>query len=244
MKVMLVLGIILLVFPFLLIIVLLCCRTKPPEDDPTLIKPLSGEERERRDKIISKRKARRAKRSKRAARRQSQEPERTESFASSSTLSAIDLDQPLLGTLVSDQRPDAGGEAGNEYRSPTPPDAEDGPADDEVELEDLEEYRWEFIFKEDKISVSSKDLSSMDEFKNTAQLTLTVNQRRLSYAITMMYKMLDCVLDGSTIDRILSTLRAALIIGCIGLGWYVGAVLGQDEVEKFYDDYDCGAIAS
>jgi hypothetical protein len=88
--------------------------------------------------------------------------------------------------------------------------------------------------------VSARDLASIIEFDKMPHKKLTVNQRRLLYAITMMYKMLDTVLHGASIDRILSTLRIAIVIACAALGWYIGTLLGQDTLEKFYDDFECG----
>jgi hypothetical protein len=224
--VMSVLGIGLAVLPVAFVLLLLCCRKKLfRANDLTLIKPLDNNECERRNNIIEKTEAKPDKRETRAAQLTTKKTEPTASEDTQTTADTGNLHAPLTA------------EAANDYRKERRARFEAG---EEIELEDLEEYKWEFIFKEDDITVSTRDFASIFEFSKIPEQRLGVSQRKLSYGITMMYRMLDCVLDGAPIARILSTLRIAIMIACVAFGWYIGVLLGQDTVETFYDDYGCG----
>ena len=55
--------------------------------------------------------------------------------------------------------------------------------------------------------------------------------------MTKMYKTLDVVLDGSTIDKLTTVLNNAVIIGVIAVGWYLGTLMTSYE---FSSNFTCG----
>jgi hypothetical protein len=161
MNIMLILGIIFLVVPVAPMVLMICFHTNSfKDDDPTLIKPLSEEERTRRDRIIAEAKC--VRKEKHARRRPSLDP-------TQSTVGIVGLEEPLTAAV------DA--EAGNQYRNQKRARLESGVGRtrEDAELEDLAEYNWEFIFKHDDITVPARDLTFIREFHKTPQEKITVN---------------------------------------------------------------------
>jgi hypothetical protein len=47
-----------------------------------------------------------------------------------------------------------------------------------------------------------------------------------------MYKWLDRVIDGCTIDLITDALTLSRLVGAVGFGWYLGGLMGLQEVKS------------
>ncbi|OHT00955.1 hypothetical protein TRFO_32160 [Tritrichomonas foetus] len=65
----------------------------------------------------------------------------------------------------------------------------------------------------------------------------TIRKKSAARRMTKMYKTLDVVLDGSTIDRLTKILNNAVIIGVIAVGWYLGALMTSYE---YASNFTCG----
>jgi hypothetical protein len=55
----------------------------------------------------------------------------------------------------------------------------------------------------------------------------------------LMYKALDLVIDGATIDFFSSALNGGLLVAAGAFGWFVGALIAHDAVPHYLSDYKC-----
>lgn len=65
----------------------------------------------------------------------------------------------------------------------------------------------------------------------------TIKKKTAARRMTKMYKTLDIVLDGSTIDKLTTILNNAVIIGVIAVGWYLGTLMTSYE---YSSNFTCG----
>ena len=65
----------------------------------------------------------------------------------------------------------------------------------------------------------------------------TIKKKTAARRMTKMYKTLDVVLDGSTIDKLTTVLNNAVIIGVIAVGWYLGTLMTSYE---YSSNFTCG----
>ena len=67
--------------------------------------------------------------------------------------------------------------------------------------------------------------------ENILHPTFTISKRLIYNRAVKMYKMIDIILDGSTIEILTKTLNSVMLFGAIAFGWYVGALLASLEKE-------------
>lgn len=65
----------------------------------------------------------------------------------------------------------------------------------------------------------------------------TIKKKTAARRMTKMYKTLDIVLDGTTIERLTHVLNNAVIVGVIAVGWYLGALMTDYE---YASNFTCG----
>ena len=65
----------------------------------------------------------------------------------------------------------------------------------------------------------------------------TIKKNSAARRMTKMYKTLDIVLDGSTIDKLTKILNNAMIVGVVAAGWYLGTVMAT---YKLSSNFTCG----
>ncbi|KAK8837718.1 hypothetical protein M9Y10_036253 [Tritrichomonas musculus] len=65
----------------------------------------------------------------------------------------------------------------------------------------------------------------------------TIKKKTAARRMTKMYKTLDVVLDGSTIDKLTTILNNAVIVGVIAVGWYLGTLMTS---YQYSSNFTCG----
>jgi hypothetical protein len=223
------------VLPFIVVVVVLCC-SKPPflEDDPTILPALDGDEAEARQAQIEEKKQERGSVERQLIMRQNRlkelkrRLERAKSREHKVGHGTVDLELQI-------------GEIEDEITR-----IEANP------LLAIGEDDWPYIFEQDNITVNVSSLSSIldcriaeaAERKGESSPLLeedrevSVNRRLLARKMEQMYQMLDLVLDGSTIETIVGAVNAAMWLGAIALGWFIGASMALD-VPATYQDVPC-----
>lgn len=94
-----------------------------------------------------------------------------------------------------------------------------------------------------KVEMEVRLITSIDGFNEMNKTDQTVNpeegnqikafvvkRRTMARRMTKMYATLDSILDGSTIEILTKILNAAVLIGVVACGWYLGALLTKYEL--------------
>ena len=59
-----------------------------------------------------------------------------------------------------------------------------------------------------------------------------VGKHRLMVRVTKMYRIIDLVVDGATIELLTTSLSIAMLIGAVAFGWYIGGVRGTQRLRN------------
>jgi hypothetical protein len=227
------------VLPVVLIALFFCCKKeKFLEDDPTIVRELDGDERERRLKIIQ------------------QKVKQKGELNVVLSEARRERDQ-----LLKKMRMMENDDESNDYENQRIGELNEKInrlLDRSVMMTDKDD--WIYMFPEDDVALIPSLIHSIkrkaeeegeeekeneeggEEGMNQTLLgneTMIINQRKLSKTMQLMYEMLDCVLDGATIDIIVRVVNLALIVGLGTFGWLIGVLIAHDESENYGDVY-CG----
>jgi hypothetical protein len=69
----------------------------------------------------------------------------------------------------------------------------------------------------------------------------TIGENKIRSIATQMYAVLDIVIDGMTIDSLATALYAAMMLGSLGFGWYIGGVRALSDV-RLADNFVCRVL--
>ncbi|OHS95880.1 hypothetical protein TRFO_10291 [Tritrichomonas foetus] len=87
---------------------------------------------------------------------------------------------------------------------------------------------WRYNSLQNRVRKSTSEGARIDQFFEHTK-SFRISKRLIYNRCVKMYKMIDIILDGSTIELLTKTLNGVMLIGACAFGWYIGALLASSQ---------------